>query len=171
MYDCSALGDTPGSSKAIPAHKGRGVDFAAHFLCRVPVFAPVENPGASRAVLQDAKGPGHTRLSATAQIIAFLGAPHVAAIIGVLVGAGALGLTAVGVRQFTPETLELGMARAVVLMVIGMVAAFVALLLYYLFVRAALVPFGLGLVTGFTVPALFALFRTSGLSKSSTARR
>lgn len=110
-------------------------------------------------------------MSATAEIVAFLATPPVAAFIGILVGVGALVLTAVGVRQFTPETLELGMARAVVLMVLGMVGAFVGLLLYFMFVRAGLVAFGLGLVTGFTVPALFALFRTSGLSKSSTARR
>ena len=40
-----------------------------------------------------------------------------------------------------------------------MVAGFVGLLLYYLFVRAGLVPFGLGLIAGFLVPALVALFR------------
>lgn len=110
-------------------------------------------------------------MSASAPILTFFAAPYVAAILGILLGGGALALTAAGVRQFTPETLELGMARALVLMVLGMVAAFVGLLLYFLFVRAGLVAFGLGLVTGFTVPALIALFRTSGIAKSSIARR
>jgi len=117
------------------------------------------------------KGPGHTRLSAAAPILAFAAQPYVAAVVGAAVGVGALALTALGVRQFTPETLELGMARAVVLMVLGLVMAFVGLLLYYVFVRAGLVAFGLGLVAGFTVPALIALFRTSGITKPSVARR
>ncbi|HEY5549122.1 MAG TPA: hypothetical protein VIL17_05970 [Coriobacteriia bacterium] len=78
---------------------------------------------------------------------------------GVVVGAAALTLTRVGIGMFTPETLELGAARAVVMMVLGMVGAFVGLLLYYLFVRAGLVPFGFGLIAGFLVPTLFMLFR------------
>jgi len=70
-----------------------------------------------------------------------------------------LALTKVGVGMFTPETLELGAARAVVLMVSGMVAGFVGLLLFYLYVRAGLIPFGFGMIAGFLVPALVALFR------------
>ena len=73
--------------------------------------------------------------------------------------------------MFTPETLEIGMAKAVVTMILGLVLAFVGLLVYFLYLRAGLIPFGLGLVTGFTVPALVALFRTSGITKSSTAGR
>jgi hypothetical protein len=83
----------------------------------------------------------------------------VASVVGILVGGSALTLTRIGVGMLTPETLELGAARAVVLMVLGMVGAFVGLLLYFLFVRAGLVPFGLGLIAGFLVPTLFALFR------------
>jgi hypothetical protein len=118
----------------------------------------------------DVKGP-ETQLSAVSPILAFAGQPFVAAVLGIIIGAGMLALTAAGVRSFTPETLEVGMARAVVLMVLGLVIAFVALLLYYLYVRAGLVPFGLGLVAGFTVPALIALFRASAAATSSTARR
>jgi hypothetical protein len=44
-------------------------------------------------------------------------------------------------------------------MVLGMVAGFVGLLLYYLYVRAGLFPFGIGMIVGFLVPALVALFR------------
>lgn len=76
-----------------------------------------------------------------------------------------------GVRFMTPEALELGVARAVALATVGMIAAFVALLLYYLFLRTALVPFGLGLVVGFIVPAFVALFSASGLVKPATPRR
>jgi hypothetical protein len=57
------------------------------------------------------------------------------------------------------------------MLVLGLVIAFVGLLLYFVFVRTGLVPFGLGLVAGFTVPALVALFRASGIAKSSIARR
>jgi hypothetical protein len=91
--------------------------------------------------------------------VLFLGNGFVASVLGVVVGAFMLLLNAIGIRMFTPETLELGAARAVVLMVLGMVAGFVGLLLYYLFVRAGLIPFGLGLIAGFLVPALVALFR------------
>lgn len=106
-----------------------------------------------------------------APILRFAADPIVASVLGVLLGAGILALTASGVRSFTPETLELGMARAIVMMVLGLVGAFVALLLYYTFARAGLVAFGLGLVTGFTVPALVALFRATAVAKSSIAGR
>jgi hypothetical protein len=110
-------------------------------------------------------------LSAGASILGFAGQPFAAAVLGIVSGAGLLMLTAAGVRQFTPETLEIGMARAIVLMVLGLVLAFAALLLYYRLMPAGLVPFGLGLVAGFIVPALVALFRVSGITKSSAARR
>ena len=76
-----------------------------------------------------------------------------------------------GVRFMTPENPELGVARALAISIIGMIAAFVALLLYYLFLRTALVPFGLGLVVGFIVPAFIALFSASGIVKPATTRR
>ena len=97
--------------------------------------------------------------AATTGIVLFLGNAVVASVLGIALGASMLALNRIGIGMFTPETLELGAARAVVLMVLGMVAGFVGLLLYYLFVRAGLVPFGLGLIAGFLVPALVALFR------------
>jgi hypothetical protein len=100
-----------------------------------------------------------------------LGDPFVAAFLGLALGAGLLALTAAGVRSFTPETLEVGMARAIAMLVIGLVLAFVALLLYFLFVRPGLIAFGLGLAAGFTVPALVALFRMGRVAKPSTTRR
>jgi uncharacterized membrane protein YedE/YeeE len=110
-------------------------------------------------------------LSAGASILAFAAQPFVAAVLGIVLGAALLMLTAAGVRQFTPETLEIGMARALVLMLLGLVLALAALFLYYRLMPAGLVPFGLGLVAGFIVPAFVALFRVSGITKSSTARR
>lgn len=95
----------------------------------------------------------------------------VASVIGAALGVGLLALTAAGVRSFTPETLELGAMRAVAMMVLGLVLAFLGLLVYYLFVREGLVAFGLGLAAGFTVPATVALFRMSGVTKASTTRR
>jgi len=110
-------------------------------------------------------------LPAATPIIAIAADPIVASVLGAVLGVGMLALTAAGVSSFTPETLEIGMARAVVFMVLGLVVAFVALLLYFEFARRALVPFGLGLVGGFTVPATVALFRASAVSASSAARR
>lgn len=92
-------------------------------------------------------------------IVAFLGNVIVASALGAATGAGMLTLTKVGVGMFTPETLEIGAVRAVVLMVAGMAGGFVGLLLYYLYVREGLVPFGLGMIAGFLIPALVALFR------------
>lgn len=104
-------------------------------------------------------------------IIGFLGQTLVAFVLGAILGAALIALTAAGVRMFTPETLEIGAIRAVVMMVLGLVLALGGLLLYFLYVRAGLVAFGLGLVAGFIVPALIALFRMSGIATSSTARR
>jgi hypothetical protein len=95
----------------------------------------------------------------TTGIVAFLGNAVVASLVGVVAGASMLALTKLGVGMFTPETLEIGAARAVVLMLLGLVGSFVGLLLYYLYVREGLLPFGLGMVVGFLVPALVALFR------------
>lgn len=76
-----------------------------------------------------------------------------------------------GVTFMTPDAPELGVARAVALTTLGMIAAFAALLLYFLFARTALVPFGLGLVVGFMVPAFIALFSATGLARPATPRR
>jgi len=116
----------------------------------------------------DVKGSTTLSLSAATNVTAFLGDPFVAGVLGVALGAGILALTAAGVRSFTPETLELGMARAIAMLVIGLVLAFVGLLLFYLFVRPGLVAFGLGLAAGFTVPSLIALFRMGRVAKPLT---
>jgi hypothetical protein len=92
-------------------------------------------------------------------MVGFFGNAVVATVLGVALGASMLALTRLGVGMFTPETLEIGAVRAVVLMVLGLAGGFVGLLLYYLFVRQGLIPFGLGMVAGFLVPALVALFR------------
>lgn len=94
-----------------------------------------------------------------------------AAVLGAALGVAMILATRWGVGFMTPEAPELGVARAVALSLAGMIAAFVALLLYYLFLRTALVPFGLGLVVGFIVPAFIALFSASGLVKPATTRR
>ena len=61
--------------------------------------------------------------------------------------------------------------RAVAFMVLGLVVAFLGLLLYYLYVRPGLVAFGLGLAAGFVVPATVALIRMSGVAKPAPTRR
>ncbi|HEY5517128.1 MAG TPA: hypothetical protein VIL15_02555 [Coriobacteriia bacterium] len=122
-------------------------------------YVPGWSVGA-QAVRTDASRRGVGTLgAATTGIVTFLGNTVVASLVGVALGVSMLALTRAGVGMFTPETLELGAVRAVVLMVLGMVAGFVGLLLYYLYVRAGLTPFGLGMIAGFLVPALVALFR------------
>jgi hypothetical protein len=128
------------------------------------VFAPSGEPA-------DVKGPTTLSQTAATNVLAFLGDPFAAGVLGVALGAGLLALTASGVRSFTPETLEIGMARAVAMLVIGLVIAFLALLAYYLFVRPGLVAFGLGLAAGFTVPATVALFRMGRVAKPLSSRR
>jgi uncharacterized membrane-anchored protein len=101
-------------------------------------------------------------------LIALLAHPVVAASLGVLVGAGLLLLTRSGVRFITPEDPEIGVVRAVVLMITGLVVGFAMLLVYFMFVRAGLVAFGIGLVAGFLIPAFIALFALSGVVKTSS---
>jgi hypothetical protein len=122
-------------------------------------------------VSDSGKDVGTLGASAAVNLAAFFGDPIAAGLLGIVLGAGLLALTASGVRSFTPETLELGAMRAVAMLVLGLVLAFLALLLYYLYVRPGLVAFGLGLAAGFTVPATIALFRMSGVTKPSTTRR
>lgn len=107
-------------------------------------------------------------LSVTNSLVALFAHPVVAALLGTLLGASLLVLTRTGVRFMTPEFPELGVTRAVALSMLGLVLAFVALLLYYLYVRPGLVAFGIGLIVGFLVPALVALFAFSGLVKTSS---
>jgi hypothetical protein len=119
----------------------------------------------------DVKGPGHTGLSASAPILALAAEPFVAAVLGVLLGAALLALTAAGVRMFTPETLVVGMLRALAMMLLGLVLGVGGLFFYSIFAHRGLLPFGLGLIAGFMIPALIALFRFSGMASSSAARR
>lgn len=84
--------------------------------------------------------------------------------LGLLAGAFALFLTRRASRLVTPETLELGMARALVLSALGMLAALLGLLAYFLWAREGLAFFGIALVVGFMVPALAALFMFSGIA-------
>ncbi|HEX9092847.1 MAG TPA: hypothetical protein VF902_02575 [Coriobacteriia bacterium] len=110
------------------------------------------------------------KLAATATV-ALIASPVVASALGLLVGVSALLLTRRGARFLTPETLELGAARAVAFMCLGMFAAFFSLMGYYLWARDGLSYFGIGLVIGFMVPATLALFSAAGLTRPATPRR
>ena len=101
-------------------------------------------------------------------VAALLTQPLVAAGLGALLGVLMIGLTRYGVTFMKADEPELGVARAVALSSLGMLAAFVALLLYFLYARDGLVAFGLGLVVGFMVPAFVMLFRFSGFAKPSS---
>jgi hypothetical protein len=101
-------------------------------------------------------------------VVAFFAQPLVAAGLGVVLGAGMVLLTRWSVTFMDPEIPELGVARALALSGLGMVAAFVALMLYFLYARNGLVPFGLGMVAGFLVPAFVMLFRFSGIARPSS---
>lgn len=107
-------------------------------------------------------------MPAGAAIASFVASPVPALVLGVLLGAAMLVVTARSVRFATPEMPELGVARAVAFSSLGLFAAFGALLLYFLFAREGLVAFGVGLVGGFLVPAFVALFKFSGIGSAST---
>lgn len=100
----------------------------------------------------------------TSGISAFFATPVVAVALGAVIGAGALVLTRRASTMLTPETLEIGMARSLVVSSLGMLAAFLGLLAYFLWAREGLVYFGVAVIVGFLVPALTALFRFSGIA-------
>lgn len=75
------------------------------------------------------------------------------------------------VRFATPDEPDFGMVRTLVINVAGMIGAFVALMLYYLFAREAIAAFGIGLIVGFVAPTLIAMFTLSGTVKTSSTRR
>lgn len=62
-------------------------------------------------------------------------------------------------RTMTPDDPQIGFARVVVSMVLRMVAAFAALMCYYVWIRPGLVPFGIGLIAGFLVMIAVEMFR------------
>jgi hypothetical protein len=128
----------------------------------------VERSG-STLCTQASEGTGALSIAGTA--VAFLSNPVTAAVIGALVGASMLALNRAGVRFMTPDAPEIGAAKAVMLLIAGLAAALVGLLVYFVYLRAGLTAFGLGLVTGFTVPALVALFRMSGIPHVSVKGR
>ena len=101
-------------------------------------------------------------------VVALLTQPFVAAVLGVALGVAMIALTRYGVTFMKPDAPELGVARAVALSGLGMIAAFIALFLYFTYARDGLVPFGLGLVAGFMVPAFVMLFLFSGIAKPSS---
>ena len=101
-------------------------------------------------------------------VAAFLTQPMVAGLLGIAVGALMLYATYRGSRFMTADNPELGAARAVALLGAGLIGAFACLLLYYLFARDGLVPFGIGLIVGFMVPAFVMLFVISGTAKPTS---
>lgn len=101
-------------------------------------------------------------------LASFIARPAPSLVLGVLLGAGMLFVTARAVKLATPDRPELGVARAVALSGLGLLVAFVALLLYYLYARDGLTAFGVGLVGGFLVPAFVALFVSSGITSVSS---
>ena len=122
-----------------------------------------------RSADRTSEGTGTLGIAAT--IASVLVNPLVAAVLGALLGASMLALNHAGVRMMTPDAPEIGAAKAVVLLVGGLVAAVAGLFVYFSFLRAGLTAFGLGMVVGFTVPALVTLFRFSGIKHASVKGR
>lgn len=102
---------------------------------------------------------------------ALLTQPIVGAGLGVVLGIGLFLAARWSVRLATPEAPNFGMVRTLVVNMTSMIVAFCALLLVFLYAREALVAFGIGLVVGFVVPTLVAMFTMSGTVRTSSTRR
>ncbi len=99
-------------------------------------------------------------------VYAVTGDTVAAAIVGLALGVGMFAVVRMSVRFVTPDAPEIGVARALALNMLAMGAAFGALAVAFLFARTYLTAFGLGLVVGFVVPSLIALFTMSGVTKA-----
>ncbi len=161
MYDWRASDDTPRVSKRLSGLRDASSEKRRHAFAAGSVAAC---PGAlvrwkeqAYGIARRAKGPTTLNIAATA--LAFFGSAVVAAVTGACIGVAMIGLTRAGTRLVTPEAPEIGMARAVVLMLAGLAMALAGLVVYFAFMRHSLAAFGLGMVAGFIVPATVALFR------------
>jgi hypothetical protein len=70
-------------------------------------------------------------------------------------------------RTMTPDDPQLGMMRVSVMMVLRLVVALAALLVFYVWIRPGLVPFGIGLIAGFLVMIAVELMKLGRRSSPS----
>jgi hypothetical protein len=84
-------------------------------------------------------------------VLALLGHPVVAAVLGIVLGVGLLLASRASFRAFTPEAPEAGLVFAAVSLIIRMALAAGFLFLYHRFVTDGFVPFAIGVAGGFLV--------------------
>lgn len=87
--------------------------------------------------------------------------PVVATGIGVLVGLTVLGLTRAGSRFVTATDPGRGFAKAMVLVLLGIISAFGSLLLYFTIAREAFLWYSLALVVGYFLALAYEVFKAS----------
>lgn len=94
-----------------------------------------------------------------------------AAVLGLALGAGLLLASRAASRLITPDDPAIGMAKVLVANTAVMALAVAALVVCFLYARAALTFFGIALVAGFLGLASFELFRFGGPATGVGRRR
>lgn len=84
-------------------------------------------------------------------VVALLGHPVVAAVLGIAFGVGLLLASRASFRAITPESSEVGLALAAVSLFVRMALAAGGLFVYHRFVPEGFVPFAAGVAGGFLV--------------------
>lgn len=102
-----------------------------------------------------------TTATSDGNVLPLLSDPMLAAAIGLALGIALLVVSRAVSRLVTPEDPELGFAKVAVAMVIRLALVVAALVVFYVFARPGLMPFGIALVAGFFVMVTFELFGVS----------
>lgn len=84
-------------------------------------------------------------------MLALLGHPAVAAVLGIAVGVGLVVASRRSFRAITPESPEAGLVFAAVSLVVRMAFAAGVLFIYHRFIAQGFVPFAAGVAGGFLV--------------------
>ncbi|MDF1542965.1 MAG: hypothetical protein RQ731_08375 [Anaerosomatales bacterium] len=84
-------------------------------------------------------------------VLALLGHPVVAAVLGIALGAGLLLTSRASFKAITPDSMESGLIFAAISLFVRMALAAAVLFLYFRFISEGFVPFAAGVAGGFVV--------------------
>lgn len=97
----------------------------------------------------------------------FTGLPLASVVVGIVVGTALVLAVKWSANLVTPEDPLGGMVRLIAINVFGMMLAVAVLGILFVYLRTALMPFGLGLVFGFIGSAVVQFVRNSGAVRTS----
>lgn len=84
-------------------------------------------------------------------VLALLGHPVVAAVLGIALGAGLLLTSRASFKTITPDSMESGLIFAAISLFVRMALAAAVLFVYFRFISEGFVPFAAGVAGGFVV--------------------